>query len=48
MGDGNTFPLAVRLSPVILACKSIELCKCSGKVLIGYDVIIDEILPNKE
>ena len=26
----------VRLSPVILAYKSIELCKCSGNVLIGY------------
>ena len=26
----------VRLSPVILACKSIELCKCSGKYIDIY------------
>ena len=43
MGDGNSFPLVcavVTASPVILAYKSIELCKCSGNVLIGYERII--------
>ena len=36
MGDGNSFRLVVRLSPVILACKSIELFKCSGKYIDIY------------
>ena len=36
MGHGNSFPLVVRLSPVILARKSIELCKCSGKYIDTY------------
>ena len=37
MGDGNSFPLVVRLSPVILACKSMVLCKCSGNVLLDMN-----------
>ena len=41
MGYGNSFPLVVRLSTVILACKSIELCKCSGNVLIGYWFLVN-------
>ena len=36
MGDGNSFPLVVWLLLVILACKSIVLCKCSGKYIDIY------------
>ena len=36
MGDGNSFPLVCVCFQVILAYESIVLCKCSGKVLIGY------------
>ena len=36
MGDGNSFPIVVWLLLVILACKSIVLCKCSDKRIIGY------------
>ena len=36
MGDGNSFPFVVWLLLVILACKSIVLCKCSGNRIIGY------------
>ena len=37
MGDGNSFPFVVWLLLVILACKSIVLCKCSGNHIIGYE-----------
>ena len=36
MGDGNSFPFVVWLLLVILACKSIVLCKCSGKYIDIY------------
>ena len=36
MGDGNSFPFVVWLLLVILACKRIVLCKCSGNRIIGY------------
>ena len=36
MGDGNSFPFVVRLVLVILACKGIVLCKCSGKYIDIY------------
>ena len=35
-GDGNSFPFVVWLLLVILACKSIVLCKCSGKYIDIY------------
>ena len=35
MGDGNSFPFVVWLVLVILACKGIVLCKCSGNRIIG-------------
>ena len=40
MGDGNSFPFVVRLLLVILACKSIVLCKCSGNRIIGHVIFI--------
>ena len=36
MGDENSFPFVVWLLLVILACKSIVLCKCSGKYIDIY------------
>ena len=36
MGDGNSFPFVLWLLMLILACKSIVLCKCSGNRIIGY------------
>ena len=37
MRDGNSFPfVCVRFLLVILVCKSIVLCKCSGNRIIGY------------
>ena len=36
MGDGNSFPLVC----AAVTGKSIVLCKCSGNVLIGYNIFI--------
>ena len=36
MRDGNLFPFVCVFLLVILACKSIMLCKCSGNRIIGY------------
>ena len=44
MGDGNSFPFVVWLLLVILACKSIVLCKCSGNRIIGYVVFIEKLI----
>ena len=36
MGDGNSLSFVVWLVLVILACKSIVLCKCSGRYIDIY------------
>ena len=36
MRDGNSFPFVCVVLMVILACKSIVLCMCSGNRIIGY------------